>query len=156
MSRFLYRNLRGYRALVAFAVSLTFVQVTADILTAFPLKFILDKIVHHTDPVVPLVGGLIFQVRPAGHAQRPQRQRGPHPDEMVIFSTVLLSPLGDQRGALYIQVLIAARVGANLSARLRARLFEHLQHLSLDSHGGSAPVTWCSASPATSSTSRSW
>ena len=49
MWRFLHRNLRGNRAIVAVAISMTFVQVGADILTAFPLKFILDKVVHHID-----------------------------------------------------------------------------------------------------------
>ncbi|HEX3606434.1 MAG TPA: ABC transporter ATP-binding protein [Candidatus Dormibacteraeota bacterium] len=136
MWRFLYRNLRGHRLVVGFAVSLTFIQVAADILTAFPLKFILDKIVHHTDPVVPVVGGLLSRFDPLG------TRNGLNDNEIhtqmgvVIFSAVLLLALSLLSAVLsYIQVLIAARVGANLSARLRTRLFEHLQHLSLDWHG---------------------
>jgi ABC-type multidrug transport system fused ATPase/permease subunit len=35
----------------------------------------------------------------------------------------------------YVQVIIAARVGSTLSDRLRARLFDHLQHLPLHWHG---------------------
>ena len=52
MTKFLYRNLEGQRTMVAYAVALTVVGVGADILSAFPLKFILDKIVHHQDPIV--------------------------------------------------------------------------------------------------------
>ena len=50
MSRFLYQHLKGRRALVAIAIALTFAQVGCDLFAAFPLKFILDKIVHHLDP----------------------------------------------------------------------------------------------------------
>ncbi|GAC1616330.1 MAG: hypothetical protein NVS4B7_08810 [Ktedonobacteraceae bacterium] len=42
--KFLYRNLKGYRFLVALAVLVTITQVGSDILTAFPLKFIPSKI----------------------------------------------------------------------------------------------------------------
>ncbi|MGI0131013.1 MAG: ABC transporter transmembrane domain-containing protein, partial [Thermoplasmata archaeon] len=136
LTRFLYRNLRGYRALVGFAVSLTFLQVTSDILTAFPLKFILDKIVHHTDPVVPLVGGLIYRFDPLGTRNGLNDNEVHTQMGVILFSTVLLLGLSVISAVLsYIQVLIAARVGASLSARLRTRLFEHLQHLSLDWHG---------------------
>jgi ABC-type multidrug transport system fused ATPase/permease subunit len=41
---FLYRNLRGYRVLVALAIIVTITQVGCDIMAAFPLKFIPSKI----------------------------------------------------------------------------------------------------------------
>ena len=56
MTKFLYRNLQDQRTMIAYAVGLTVVGVGADILSAFPLKFILDKIVHHQDPNVPVFG----------------------------------------------------------------------------------------------------
>src|SRR5579884_1843715 len=59
MLKFLYRNLQGYRFLVILAVAMTFAQVGSDILLAFPLKFILDKIVNHRDTVFPFLNGLV-------------------------------------------------------------------------------------------------
>ena len=58
MRRFLYRNLEGNRLLVGVAVALTLAQVFADLLTAFPLKWILDKVVNHQDPTLPMGNGL--------------------------------------------------------------------------------------------------
>jgi ATP-binding cassette subfamily B protein len=136
MVRFLYRNLRGQRLIVALAASMTIVQVGADILSAFPLKFILDKIVQHTDPQVPLIGGLLYRFDPLG------TRNGLNDNEVhtqlgvIAFSTLLLLVLSVISALFsYLQVLIAARVGPNLSARLRLQLFEHLEHLSLDWHG---------------------
>src|SRR5450755_158761 len=54
---FLFRNLKGYRLWIGIAFLLTIVQVGADILIAFPFKFILDKIVSHKNP--PLPGGIL-------------------------------------------------------------------------------------------------
>src|SRR5207237_1286081 len=55
---------------------------------------------------------------------------------LLCFSSLLLPGLSVISALLsYIQVLIAARVGSSLSNRLRDRLFDHLQHLSLDWHG---------------------
>ena len=62
MTRFLYANLKGRRLIVGVAIVLTFVGVSSDILMAFPLKFILDKIVHHQDPVVPVFGSIISRL----------------------------------------------------------------------------------------------
>ncbi|GAC1426033.1 MAG: hypothetical protein PVS3B3_00210 [Ktedonobacteraceae bacterium] len=42
--KFLYRNLKGYRWLVVFAILVTITQVGCDIMTAFPLKFVPSKI----------------------------------------------------------------------------------------------------------------
>src|SRR5260370_9592876 len=54
MVRFLFRNLKGYRFLIVIAVVMTVAQVGAAILLAFPLKWILDKIVPPTrDPIIP-------------------------------------------------------------------------------------------------------
>jgi ATP-binding cassette subfamily B protein len=136
MWRFLYRNLRGQRAIVALAVSMTFIQVGADILTAFPLKFILDKVVHHIDPVMPVLGGLIYRLDPLGTRNGLNDNEVHTQMGVLIFSTLLLLGLSLVSAVLsYVQVIVAARVGSNLSARLRTRLFDHLQHLPLEWHG---------------------
>src|SRR5205085_6811768 len=59
MTRFLFIHLKGRRLLVFIAIALTFVGVLSSILMAFPLKFILDKIVHHTDPSLPVFGSVL-------------------------------------------------------------------------------------------------
>ena len=136
MWRFLHHNLRGNRAIVAVAISMTFVQVGADILTAFPLKFILDKVVHHIDPVVPVIGGLLSRLDPLGTRNGLNDSEVHTQMGVLLFSTVLLLALSVISAVLsYAQVIIAARVGSNLSDRLRTRLFDHIQHLSLDWHG---------------------
>ena len=44
LAKFLYRNLKGYRALVLFGILVAVLQVGCDLLSAFPLKFIASKI----------------------------------------------------------------------------------------------------------------
>src|SRR6478672_2699850 len=59
LTRFLYVNLRGQRALVIVAVSMTIGLVLCDLGLAFPLKFILDKFIYHQDPSVPFSGTVL-------------------------------------------------------------------------------------------------
>src|SRR5918911_817364 len=132
MVRFLFRHLKGYRFLVVVAIALTFAQVGASLLVAFPLKFILDKLVNHRDPHFPLAGlvlGLFDQLAPA--------PGGAHSAlAIILFATTLLVALGLlSAGASYVQLYLGAFIGQNLSARLRQKLFDHLQHLSLSWHG---------------------
>src|ERR671931_39709 len=132
MARFLFRNLKGYRFLIVIAVGLTFAQVGASLLLAFPLKFVLDKLVNHRDPHFPFAGlvlGLFDQLAPS--------TGGPHSAILVIlFATTLLVVLGLMNAGLtYVQLYLAAFIAQNLSARLRLRLFDHLQHLPLSWHG---------------------
>src|SRR5947199_208455 len=134
MVHFLFRNLKGYRFLIVVAVALTFAQVGATLLLAFPLKFILDKLLNHKDPHFPLAGlvlGFFDRLDPARSAS------GPHAAMAVILSaTTLLVVLGLlNAGLTYVQLYLAAFIGQNLSARLRQKLFDHLQHLSLSWHG---------------------
>jgi ABC-type multidrug transport system fused ATPase/permease subunit len=110
-------------------------QVVADLLVAFPLKFILDKVVDNKNPSFPFAYTLIA---PFDHLSvAPHVAPGDHTKIGVIaFSTVLLIVCGLLSAALtYGELRIAARVGTSCSARLRCRLFDHLQHLSLDWHG---------------------
>ena len=132
MARFLFHNLKGYRFRIVIAVALTFAQVGASLLLAFPLKFVLDKLVNHRDPHFPFAGlvlGLFDRLAPS--------PGGAHSAlGIILFATTLLVLLGLlSAGASYAQLYLAAFIGQNLSARLRQKLFDHLQHLSLSWHG---------------------
>ncbi|HZS79250.1 MAG TPA: ABC transporter transmembrane domain-containing protein [Ktedonobacteraceae bacterium] len=136
MFKFMYRNLQGYRFLVVLAVAMTFAQVGASILAAFPLKFILDKIVNHHDSIFPFLDGLVNGFDGLG------TRAGLHPGEIhtvtgvIVFSSLMIIVLGALTAILsYIELYLAAYIGQNLSARLRKQLFTHLERLSLDWHG---------------------
>ena len=136
MTKFLYRNLEDHRTMVAYAVGLTVVGVGADILAAFPLKFILDKIVHHQDPNVPLFGwflGVFDQVgtRNGLNTTEVHTQLG-----VILFSGAMLLVMGVISAVVaYVQLAAAARVAQDVGARLRNRLFVHIEHLPLAWHG---------------------
>src|SRR2546421_5493864 len=129
MARFLFHNLKGYRFLIVMAVALTFAQVGASLFIAFPLKFILDKLVNHKDPHFPLAGLVLGFFDRSVH--------GPHSAlAVILFATTMLVVLGLlNAGLTYVQLYLAVFIAQNLSARLRLRLFDHLQHLSLSWHG---------------------
>ncbi|HEU5230135.1 MAG TPA: ABC transporter ATP-binding protein, partial [Ktedonobacteraceae bacterium] len=62
LSRFLYRNLQGYRVLVVLAILFTITQVGSDIFAAMPLKFIPSKINNPgSDPTCtfPFLDGML-------------------------------------------------------------------------------------------------
>src|SRR4030088_544700 len=127
MIRFLYHNVKGHRLKVGVAIFLTFVAVASDVLIAFPFKFILDKIVNHKDPTVPASGAVMaffdhFGDRSGLNGTELHTQVG-----VILFSGALLITLG-VIGALvsYVQLSLAVRVGYDLGARLRNRLFVHL------------------------------
>src|SRR5919206_703635 len=132
MARFLFRHLKGYRFLVVVAIALTFAQVGASLLLAFPLKFVLDKLVNHRDPHFPFAGLVLGLFEPLAPSPG-----GPHSAlAIILFATTLLVVLGLlSAGASYVQLYLAAFIAQNLSARLRQKLFDHLQHLSLSWHG---------------------
>jgi hypothetical protein len=125
MVRFLFRHLKGYRFLVVVAIALTFAQVGASLLVAFPLKFILDKLVNHRDPHFPFAGivlGVFDQLAPAP---------GGHYSAMaiIIFAATLLVALGlVSAGSSYVQLYFAAFIGQNLSARLQGRTVLTISH----------------------------
>ncbi len=50
MTRFLFRNLKGYRFLVVIAMLMVVAQVGSDILLGFPIKFISDNIQKGLNP----------------------------------------------------------------------------------------------------------
>ena len=136
MFRFLWRNLKGYRYMVVITIIMTIAQVGANILLAFPLKFILDKLVNHKDPNFPGIGGLLNFFDQYG------TKVGLHPGEVhtnlsvILFSCSMLIALGVLSAILsYVELFLASYVAQHLSARLRKQLFAHLERLSLDWHG---------------------
>lgn len=136
MFRFLWRNLKGYRYMVFTAMLMTIAQVGANILLAFPLKFILDKLVNHKDPTFPGIGSFL------GFFDQFGTKAGLHPGEVhtqlgvIIFSCTMLIVLGVVSAILsFIELFLASYVAQHLSARLRKQLFTHLERLSLDWHG---------------------
>jgi ATP-binding cassette, subfamily B, bacterial len=136
MIRFLHVNLKGHRALVGVAIALTFLTVGADLLITFPFKFMLDKVIHHQDPNVPLLGGLLNRFDSFGDhrsllANEVHTQLG-----VILFSLTLLMGIGVIGAAVtWAQMLIANKVGLSLSARLRNTVFTHLERLPLEWHG---------------------
>jgi ABC-type multidrug transport system fused ATPase/permease subunit len=132
---FLYRHLRGHRLLVLVAAALSFVAVASDVLSAFPFKIILDKIINHRDPAIPYAGWLLsyfdrFGTRGGLNTGEVHTDLG-----VLLFAGLILLVLG-LIGAVvaFIQLSIAALVGQYVGARLRKQLFEHVENLSLDWH----------------------
>lgn len=135
MVRFLLRHLQQYRLILLLSMGMAIVQVGADILMAFPLKFILDKVIDHRDPGWPWSAGISW-------FDHLGSRQGLHPPEqhtqlaVIAFSATLIITLGLLSGlASYAQLHTAALVGHNVTARLRHTVFEHVLRLSLDWHG---------------------
>jgi ATP-binding cassette, subfamily B, bacterial len=134
--RFLWSNLKGYRFLVTLAIALTFFVVGADLLVTFPLKFMLDKVVHHQDPGLSSLGGLLNMFDGLGNRNGLKDSEAHTQLGVIGFSLVALVVLGAIGATVaYAQLFIASFVGLRLSARLRNRLFTHLEQLPLRWHG---------------------
>src|SRR6266702_8114444 len=142
MTRFLFRNLKGYRFLVVIAVLMTFATVGADILLALPILWISNKIQF------PFIFGkkpppfLNPRSSPFNRCASPQDQAAAiaHGVQttigVIFFSVTMLLVLSIVSALLaYIGLYLASFIAQNLTARLRRNLFEHLQRLSLDWHG---------------------
>src|SRR5579884_594856 len=135
--RFLYRNMKGYRFLVVLAILVSFADVAVEILQALPLKYIPAKIqnpnIAKNDPDAIWSGFVSF----FDQLTRQHVSNGVHSvigvilfsATLLIVATILDSVLG------YLDFYLAAFIGQNLTARLRKRLFEQIQRLSLDWHG---------------------
>jgi ATP-binding cassette subfamily B protein len=134
MVGFLFRNLKGYRFLVFIAVAMTFAQVGANILLAFPLKWILDKIINNKDPnLPPFLNSILTSLNRFGV---PDPHGGDTILAVILFSAGTIIVLGIISGVLaYVELYLAAFTAQGLSARLRSKLFAHLERLSLDWHG---------------------
>src|SRR5713226_3534615 len=165
LSRFLYQSMKGLRALVVLAAIITVLQVSCDIAAAFPLKFIPSKVQNPgNDPacLFPFLNPIeswfdIPQIdptlQPDPHfapgfpvaAQCPINPNDPRgrivlvrhtPLGVIVFSLLILIIFGLLSALLaFADLYLAAYIGQLLTARLRNRLFDHLQRLSLIWHG---------------------
>ncbi len=163
--KFLFQNMKGLRALVVLAVIITVLQVSSDIVAAFPLKFIPSKVQNigndpkclfpFLDPVeswfdIPRIDPSLqpdpnLPPNPPPQAQCPVNPNDVHAQivlvshstiGVIVFSVLLLIIFGLLSALLaFLDLYLAAYIGQQLTARLRNKLFDHLQRLSLDWHG---------------------
>lgn len=159
--RFLYRNLRGYRKLVVFAIFVTFAQVGCDIGAALPLKFIPSKVGNpgadptctfpFLDPILSLFDTPRLDPTLAQPPYQPPISQCPispsattatvvtsqhSVNGVIAFSVVLLVVFGLMSAMFaFLDLFLATYIAQNLAARLRNQLFDHLQRLSLEWHG---------------------
>jgi ATP-binding cassette subfamily B protein len=122
--RFLFHNLKDDVARIIIAIGLTFVEVAADVLSAFPLKIIIDKLTLNINPNFPGSVFLLSIFQNLG----PQRS-------VIIVSILLILFFGlISAGASYVQFRVISSIAENLTLRLRKQLYDHLQRLPLDWH----------------------
>ncbi len=162
---FLFRNMKGLRSLVLLAMIITVLQVSCDIIAAFPLKFIPSKVQNvGNDPacLFPFLDPIeswfdIPQIDPSlqpdphfAPGMPPQAQCPVDPNDprgrivvvqhsilgVIVFSILMLVIFGLLSALLaFVDLYLAAYIGQLLTARLRNWLFDHLQRLSLSWHG---------------------
>ncbi len=117
----------------------TVLQVMADLLAPFALKFIIDKIKDNVDPgmVYPFLDKLLsfFDIFDT-HQHLMAVESGEHSTfGIILFAAAMLFTCSLLSALLtYIQMSIAAFVGQNLTLNLRRHLFDHIQHLPLGWH----------------------
>src|SRR5436305_843944 len=129
-AHFLYRNLKGYHLLVVVAILLTFAQVGADILSAYPLKFIIDNTAPKTpDPAFLGAQELI------DFFKRFIPLNGTKGGVIGLAVTLFLALSLLKALLTFVLLYIAAFVGKQLTSRLSKNLFDHLQRLSISWHG---------------------
>jgi ATP-binding cassette, subfamily B, bacterial len=136
--RFLAGRIRGHRWLVVLAVTMTVLQVGADVLGALPIKWVLDVVVSHSPPEVgPLAAVLhwcerlpLVTVRAGVGAADSGPVLG-----VVAFSALMFVVFGALSTLLaYGQMRIATYVAQSLSADLRTTLFARIEALPLQWH----------------------
>src|SRR6266702_4642680 len=162
---FLFRNMKSLRSLVLLAMIITVLQVSCDIIAAFPLKFIPSKVQNvgndpaclfpFLDPIESWFGipQIDPSLQPDPHftpGMPPQAQCPVDPNNpsgrivvvqhsilgVIVFSILLLVIFGFLSALLaFVDLYLAAYIGQVLTARLRNQLFDHLQRLSLNWHG---------------------
>ena len=136
--RFLLRNLKGYRFLVLLAIVVSFVDVAVEILAALPLKYIPSKLQNAQNNPDAIWNGFISFFDQFGRTSTDKiTPQNPHTVVgVILFSAALLVAATILDAMLgYLQLFLAAFIGQNLTARLRKKLFEQIQRLSLDWHG---------------------
>jgi len=162
---FLFRYMKGLRGLVMLALLVTMLQVSCEILAAFPLKFIPSKVQNTgNDPacLFPFLDPIEswFDIPQIDRSLQPDPNLPPNPPPeaqcpvnpndvharivlvshstvgVIVFSVLMLIIFGLLAAFFaFVALYLAVHIGQLLTARLRNRLFDHLQRLSLDWHG---------------------
>ncbi len=130
LGRFLFTNLKGYRLLIVVAFVVTFLEVVISLQIPVITKDLIDKVAPpNTDPSgVYLYVINLFNPIPPGQKHSV--------GVVVVILMSLLVVVGAVAGLLtYALQYLASFLGQNLTARLRKKLFDQLQRLSLDWHG---------------------
>src|SRR5215467_15535016 len=134
--RFLWGNLKGYR----FLVILIFVATIFEVLASSYGIVVFKDIVNVLSPPPHAAPGV---QPPSKEPSYPSNiilnlfSPAPHSNTTIVtYLLILFVVLGLLDAALiYIQLFLTSQVAQNLSARLRKKLFDQLQRLSLDWHG---------------------
>src|SRR5437660_12402229 len=139
LARFLYRNLKADLIWVLVAVAMTFIEVASDIVSVFPLKFILDKLTspNHPDPQFPgsnLLLGIFIPLTQNMHSVIDTPPSMIDTPAVIALSATLIIVFGLVKAILtWAQLSVAANLAKNLTQRLSTQVFNHLQRL---------PVVW--------------
>ncbi|MGZ3622130.1 MAG: ABC transporter transmembrane domain-containing protein [Ktedonobacteraceae bacterium] len=135
--RFLWRNLKGYRFLVILIFAATIFEVLASSYGIVVFKDIVN--VLSPPPPHAIHGVPPPSKEPSYPSNLILNLYSPAPHSSITIVTYLLIVfvvLGLLDALLiYFQLFLTSRVAQNLSARLRKKLFDQLQRLSLDWHG---------------------
>lgn len=128
--RFLFRNLKGYRFLIFFIFIVTLLEVLATANNLVIIKDIINALGNPPTPPSFPFNYLLNLFNPVGPGQQ-------HATTTTItFLIIMLVTVGLLDSLLtYLQLFLVSRISQNLSARLRKKLFDQLQRLSLDWHG---------------------
>jgi ABC-type multidrug transport system fused ATPase/permease subunit len=134
--RFIWGNLKGYR----FLVILIFVATIFEVLVSSYGIVVFKDIVNVLSPPPPVSGGKPPSLEPSFPSNYVLNLFSPPPhtnkEALIVYSLIVFVVLGLLDALLiYFQLFLASRVAQNLSARLRKKLFDQLQRLSLDWHG---------------------
>ncbi len=135
--RFLWRNLKGYR----FLVILIFIATIFEVLASSYGIVVFKDIVNVLSPPPPNIphGVKPPSIEPSYPSNLVLNLYSPPPhskNTLIVFLLIVFVVLGLLDALfIYIQLFLTSRVAQNLSARLRKKLFDQLQRLSLDWHG---------------------
>jgi ABC-type multidrug transport system fused ATPase/permease subunit len=128
--RFLFRNLKGYRFLIFLIFIVTLLEVLATANNLVVIKDIFNALGTPPKPPSFPYNLLLDRFDPVAPGQQHSTAT------TITFLIFMLVVLGLLDSALtYLQLFLTSRISQNLSARLRKKLFDQLQRLSLDWHG---------------------
>ena len=134
--RFLWRNLKGYRFLVILIFTATIFEVLASSYGIVVFKDIVNVL---SPPPHAIRGVPPPSKEPSFPSNLILNLYSPAPHSsitIIIYLLIVFVVLGLLDALLiYFQLFLTSRVAQNLSARLRKKLFDQLQRLSLDWHG---------------------